>query len=59
MVELHQDDVHNVENKQNYCFPHFNRVSYQKYGDDSEIEEDEDGVSGDDPPVDPRVLVCN
>lgn len=53
--ELHQEDVHDVEDEQDESVEELNLVSEQKYRDHDQVDQDENGFTRDDPPIDERL----
>ena len=57
--ELHQEDVDDVEEDKDQRLEELDLVSDQEIGDDSQVDEDEDGFTCDNPPVDQGARVHN
>ena len=49
--ELHQDNVDDVQQEQQEGLPQFHSVSVQTVGQHDQVEENENGLTGDDPPI--------
>jgi len=58
MVVLHQDDMEDVYDDQNINGVVLDCVSGHEGAHYSQVDDEEDGVSDGDPPVDTRVLSC-
>ena len=50
--ELHQEDVHDIEDNKDKSLPEFDPVSEEEDRDDDQVEQDEDGLTSDNPPID-------
>ena len=54
---LHEEDVHDVHDEEDTGFPEFNLVSVKSKGHQRKIKQDEDSLSGNNPPVDQITFV--
>ena len=53
--ELHEEDVHDVEDEEDESLPNFYSVPVEEDRDDDQVHEDENGFTRDDPPVNQRL----
>ena len=57
--ELHQENVNDIEDDEDKGLEELDLVSHQEIRNNCQVDEDEDGFTSDDPPINQRASIHN
>ena len=57
--ELHQENVNDIEDDEDEGLEELDLVSHQEIRNNCQVDEDEDGFTSDDPPINQRASIHN
>ena len=57
--ELHQENVNDIEDDEDKSLEELDLVSHQEIRNNGQVDEDEDGFTSDDPPINQRASIHN